>query len=46
MHLPEDYVGYDATSSSNCCAYSESKEVFLVLSGKLALEWASLFMQL
>ncbi len=49
MHLLEDYLGYDATNSSKCCACGTAvlvEEVFLVLSGKLALEWDSLLMQL
>ncbi len=49
MHLLEDYLGYDATSSSNCRLCGTAvliEEVIRVLTGKLALEWVSLFMQL
>lgn len=49
MHLLEDYLSYDATGTSNCHAPGIAvhiEEVFLVLSGKLALEWVSLVMQL
>ncbi len=49
MHLLEDYFRYNATGISNCHARGTAlliEEVFLVLSGKLALGWVSLLMQL
>ncbi len=49
MHLLEDYLSYDATGTSNCHARGIAvliEEVFLVLSGKMALGWVPLSTQL